>query len=64
MDISTPRYILIMILLLSSPLLVVYRVDVVDEGVLIFIRVCNFRLRFYIRCDRMGWIGCSGTGVG
>ena len=38
-----------------SPIQLVYRVDVVTDGVLIFEHVCNFRSRFYIGWNRFGW---------
>ena len=56
-----PHYMLIMI---PPPLLlpvwrvdiVAYRVNVVDEGVLIFVHVCNFCSRWYIGWGGVGWM--------
>ena len=52
--ISITRYIQITIPLSPSLLQSVYRVVVVDEGVLFLVRVRNFCSRFYIRWCRVG----------
>ena len=41
---------------LSLRLQVVYQVDIVTEGVLIFVRVCNFCSRLCIGWGRVGWV--------
>ena len=48
-----------------SSLLLVYRVDIVDKGVLIFVRVCNFYSWLSIGWGRVGrgvyWDGWDRT---
>ena len=55
--ISIPRYVLITISSSPSPLQSVYPVVVAYDGVLIFIRVCNFCSRFML--DGIELVGVS-----